>query len=278
MGQDSPSCTAFLSLDPNAKCCLVDTMVLLPIYHGDPDVVPEAKRELNGAALVLLNSVVGEAAHKHEEMGCGKETYGEFASELSRRLESAGIAFKFVRFDHQMSRFWRAMIDGRTHTNLSNVDYALLCAAIERPDMDVMTDDRGLWGSIERERGAGSRGRLLSATCNHKKRRQNAAWLIKHMLDGHIPKDAFVKWSDRGGRTEFYIDGKTVASVSGEGARVDLSPWVESADRRRALESEIGINVGERFRDWKPGRRKNGAAKGKKWYRRQAGGHGAAFC
>lgn len=277
MEQNSPNRVAFLSLDPNTKYCLVDTMVLLPMYCGDLDVVPEAKRELNGATLVLLNKVVGEAAYKHEEMEGGKESYEEFASELSSRLESAGIASKFAWFDYEMSDFWGAMINDRTHPNLSKVDYALLCAAIERPNMDIMTDDKGLRGSIERERGADARGRILSATCNYKKRRWSVAWLIKHMLDGHIPKDAFVKWSNHGRSTEFYIGDKMVASVSGESTRVDLSSWVKSPTKRKTLESEIGGKIGERFRSWKPSRRKNGSAEGKKWYRRQASGHDAAF-
>ena len=69
-------------------------MVLLPIC--------DTKRELNNTTLVLLNRVVGEAACKRKEIEGGGMYCEDFASLLSSRLESAGIAFKFVWFDYRL--------------------------------------------------------------------------------------------------------------------------------------------------------------------------------
>ena len=63
----------FFSLDPRTKYCLVDAMVVLPMQQGDPDVTRDAKRELHGATLILLNRIVGETAHKHGELEGGDE-------------------------------------------------------------------------------------------------------------------------------------------------------------------------------------------------------------
>lgn len=81
----------FASLDRSAKYCLVNTMVLLPICYGDSDVTHDVRRELNGAALVLLNKVVGGVAYRHGGQEDGREDhYADIALLLSRRLESVG--------------------------------------------------------------------------------------------------------------------------------------------------------------------------------------------
>ena len=61
----------FSGLDPGTRHCLVDTMVLLQMRQGDPDVIGDAKRELRGATLVLLDIIVVEAVHRHGKQDGG---------------------------------------------------------------------------------------------------------------------------------------------------------------------------------------------------------------
>ena len=272
MGQNSNSRAGdeFASLDPSTKYCLVDTMVLLPLVQGDPDVTKDAKLELGGATLVLLNRIVGEAAHKYDEMkgGNGKTDFEDFAILLSERLESAGIAFTFVRFERSMNRHWRSMVDSATHPNLSPADYALLCAAMKRPDMDFMTDDRGLSGSIDAERGHGAKGKRRSATLNYSRRRSDTAKLVKIRLSEYIPENAYVYWDYHLQRTEFLIGDVVAMAVdhSNGGVHVDLSTWVKNANKAASLQSELGKEIQAFFTRWKPARGKRNSARGKGWY------------
>ena len=261
-------------MDPNTKYCLVDTMVLLPLRRGDPDVVRDIKTELNGATLVLLNRIVGEATYKRNnlETGDGGMDYMEFAWSLALQLKSAGIAARFAWFDHRMSKFWMSMVKGRTHPNLSPADYALLCAAVERPDMDVMTDDRALANSIRQDRGPKAKGRVRSATANYNKRRWDTLGLIRHLLPDYLSKHASGEWVDRGTHTEFLLGGVVVASMDHgrrEGARAGSLPWVDNPAARAALQSKISSKAGEFFFKWKPSRKKKNTDKSKDWYRRR---------
>lgn len=274
MEQDSHIDEGFLGLDPSTKYCLVDTMVLLPLRRGDPDVTRDVKTELNGATLVLLNRIVGEATNKHNELeaGDGGMDYMGFASSLAVQLKSAGIAAKFAWFDYQMSIFWASLVDGRAHPNLSPADYALLCAAVERPDMDVMTDDKALAGSIRQDRGPKARGRVRSATVNYRKRRWDTVGFIRYMLREHLPKCARGNWVDRGTHTEFLLDGTVAVSVDHDqrgGARVSSLSCVKSPAARAALQLKIARDAGKFFSQWKPSRKKKGADKGRDWYRRR---------
>ena len=272
MEQNSNSRTRdkFTGLDPSTKYCLVDTMVLLPLVHGDLDVIKDVKRELGGAILVLLNKIVGEAAHKYDEMkDVNKKTdFEDFAALLSKRLESSGIAFRFVRFDRDMFVYWRSMMDSATHPNLSPTDYALLCAAIKRPDMDFMTDDKGLIGSIYAERGPRSKGKRLSATLSYSKRRNDTAGFIKRRLAGYIPKDTYVYWRYRLQCTEFLIRDAVAATVdhSDGDAQVDLSTWVKNVNKATNLQSELKTEIQAFFTKWKPARNKKSPVRGKGWY------------
>lgn len=274
MEPDSRADKGFLGLDPGTKYCLVDTMVLLPLRRGDPDVVRDIQTELNGATLVMLNRIVGEATYKRNDLetGDGGMDYMEFAGSLALQLKSAGIAARFVWFDHRMSRFWTSMVDGRTHPNLSPADYALLCAAVERPDMDVMTDDRALANSIRQDRGPKAKGRVRSATANYHKRRWDTLGFIRHLLQDYLSKHASGEWVDRGTHTEFLLGGVVVASMDHgrrEGARAGSLPWVDNPAARAALQSKISSKAGEFFTKWKPSRKKKNADKGKDWYRRR---------
>ena len=268
MEQADPDTVEFLSLDSNTKYCLVDTMVLLPLYRGDVDVIFDTRMGLNGAPLVLLRHIVGEAAYKYGEQEGESIRYGDFAASLEGRLKSARIPFRFVRFGEEMAAFWRGAIKGRKHPNLSDADYALLCAAVKRPRMDVMTDDKGLVGSIRRDRGRVPRGKIRSATLSYRKRRWATARHIERKILKHLPGNAAITWKDSGPRTEFLLGDSVVASMnhSGGDIRVDLSSCIADSDGRGPLQSTLARDIEKFFRKWKPypnARHKKG------WYRRQ---------
>lgn len=259
----------FLGLDPDTKYCLVDTMVLLPVYYEDPDMARDVRSLLGGATLVLLSKVVGEAYFKCRDVEDVGGTYEDFASTLAGRLDSAGMASVLVWFEDEMLEFWNGVMGERTHPNLSGVDYALLCASVRRPDMDVMTGDKGLAGSIRRERGRGSRGRILAVMSGYTGRRNHTVRLIRRRLGDYLPADARLGWSTLGRCTRFNVDGCMIASADAAGrsnVQVDLSRLVDDRERRGALESELGREIGESFRGWKPDRRKKDI-RGKDWYR-----------
>ena len=164
------------------------------------------------------------------------------------------------------------MVDGRAHPNLSPVDYALLCAAVERPDMDVMTDDKALAGSIRQDRDPKARGRIRSATANYSKRRQDTIGLIRHLLGEHLPKCAHWNWVDHGTYTEFLLDGAVVVSVDHDQrgvARVSPLPCVKNPAVHAALQSKIARETKKLFTKWRPSRKKKGVDKGKNWYKRR---------
>ena len=243
---------------------------MLPLVQSDPDVTRDVKRELGGAILVLLNKIVGEAACKHDEMKGGNEKtdFEDFAALLSERLGSAGIAFRFVRFERSMFNYWSSMRNSGTHPNLAPADYALLCAAMKRPDMDFMTDDRGLIGSIDAERGPRAKGKRRPATLNYSRRRSDTAGLIRFRLTEYLHKDAYVYWSYQLQRTEFLIGDVVVATVdhSDGGVRVDLSTLMKNANKATNLQSELGKEIQAFFTKWKPARTKKNPARGKSWY------------
>ena len=261
----------FICLDRNTKYCLVDTMVLLPLSYGDMDVTRDVRRGLNGATLVILTKVAGEASYKYKEIECIGETYyGDFISHLSNQLKSAKIAFQFAWFGDEMLNFWNAMVNEKTHMNLSGVDYALLCAAMKRPDMDVLTDDRGLEGSINQERGAKGIGRIRQGAINYNKRRNAVVWRIRLLLAAHISKNAHIKWHDLGRRTVFLVENKAVISVNHSkkaGVQVDLKPWIHNKMRRESVQRQVAANIGDLFHKWRPS--KKAAVNGKRWYQRQ---------
>ena len=184
---------AFLKLDIGMKYCLVDTMVLLPMHHGDKDIIGYVKRNLTNAVLVLLDSIIYEAAYKTAalEGNGGAPNFADFVASLSGVLESAGIKFKFVRLMMDMRVPSQKMFDEEVHPDLSMTDCTLLLAVMKRQNMDIMTGDKALINAINAERGQDAKGKIRSATTNYNKRRWAVAWSIKHTLDKFIPKDTF---------------------------------------------------------------------------------------
>ena len=242
----------FSGLDPRTRHCLVDTMVLLQMRQGDPDVIGDAKRELRGATLVLLDIIAVEAVHRHgkQDGGHGMADPKDFVSFLSGLLKSRDIRFKLVRVEQGMYASVLQMLYDRAHPRLSEADCTLLSAAVGCPDMDVMTSDKALADAINSERGPKAKGRILDAMSSHHGRRQSTAKLIRNRLGSYIPKGARVEWYDRFHHTVFLIAGATVSidHVEKGRVRVDLRPLVAKPDKKiLKIQSELGAEVRERF-------------------------------
>ena len=274
---------AFLKLDPEMKYCLVDTMVLLPMHHGDEDIIGYVKRNLNNAVLVLLDSIIYEAAHKMAalEGNGGAPNFNDFVTSLSDALESAGIKFKFVRLRADMWTRSQKMFKEEAHPGLSKSDYTLLLAAMKRQSMDVMTDDKALIGAINAKRGQDASGKIRKATATHNKRRGAIAWLIKKMLAKFMPNDTLPNWNSRLEHTEFFIGKTKVASVSHKNGTtsVDLLGVVKMPDKDLLiLQHDLSMKIRKMFLEWKPGRSKGDSATGparkKDWYGEHDGDDG----
>ena len=242
----------FSGLDPGTRHCLVDTMALLPTCQGDPGVIGDAKLGLHGAALILPDRIISEAAHRHgkQDGGHGMADPGGFVSSLPGLSKSGGIRFRLVRVEQGMYASVLQMLYDRAHPRLSEADCTLLSAAVGCPDMDVMTSDKALADAINSERGPKAKGRILDAMSSHHGRRQSTAKLIRNRLGSYIPKGVRVEWYDRFHHTEFLIVGATVSiDHAGKGrVRVDLRPLVAKLDKKiLKIQSELGVEVREHF-------------------------------
>ena len=266
----------FSKLDFGTKYCVVDTMVVLPMHQGDVDVLGDVKLELNNAILVLLDRIVIEAVHKHDELeGTGNRTdFDDFVASLSSTLRSAGIKFKFIQLGKHMWIRSLKIFDSGVHQGLSKADYALFLAAIKCQNMDIMTDDKALIGAINAKRGQNVNGRIRTATANYNKRRASTVWSIKRNLGRLIPEDMSTGWDCRLKRTEFLMGKAKIASIDHKNGNVsvDLRSIVKMSDKDLlVLQHKLSMQIRNSFFKWRPRESKRGATDGparkKDWYR-----------
>ena len=247
----------FSNLDSKTKYCLVDTMVVLPIHQGDPDVTADVKRELHNATLILLKRIVGEATHKHDEIKDNNEITDikDFTALLVSRLKSVDIRFQLVQLEPGMPALVQKMCNDRPHGGLSVVDYTLLFVAKMYPDMDVMTEDKHLIGTIKSERGSKAKGVIRHTMLNYNKRREDTAGFIRRKLGKYVTKDIYVEWHDRLQYTEFLIKDVRMISINyslERNAQVVLSPEVKKYVKDLKSQSELETQIQKFFSQWKP--------------------------
>ena len=247
----------FSNLDSKTKYCLVDTMVVLPIHQGDPDVIAEVKRELHNATLLLLKRIVGEATHKHDEIKDNNEITDikDFTALLVSRLKSADIQFQLVHLEPDMPALVQKMHNDRLHDDLSVVDYTLLFVAKMYPDMDVMTEDKHLIGAIESERISKAKGVIRHVMSNYNKRRGDTAGFIKYELGRYITKNIQIKWHDRLQHIEFLINDVKGVSMNyslERNAQVFLLPGVRKHIKDLKSQYELETQIQEFFSQWTP--------------------------
>ena len=245
------------SLDPGTKYCVVDTMVVLPIHQGDPDVIMNLKQEMHGTTLILLKRIIGEAAHKYGkgEDDDKKTDVRDFVSSLSSRLKSTGIWFQFVHLESDMPALVKKMYDGGSHGGLSVVDYTLLFVAKMYPDMDVMTEDKHLIGAIKSERGSKTKGMIRHLISNYNKRRGDTAGFISHKINKYIQGDICVEWYDRLQYTEFWIKDVRMIYINYSPERkvqVILLSEVKKYVKDLKSQSELETQIHKFFSQWKP--------------------------
>ena len=132
---------------------------------------------MNNAVLVLLDSIIYEAAYKHVKLaGTGvTPDINDFVASLSNALGSFGIKFKLVRPGMRISTHSKKMFKDNVHPGLSRADYMLLLATMKRQDMDIMTNDKALINAINAKRGKNANGKIRDAMENYNKRRAAVA-------------------------------------------------------------------------------------------------------
>ncbi len=172
------------SVDPARRYCLVDTMVLLQLYRRDRTLAAMAEAVLDGRALLVVPSVVGECynvfnANKPgaggpgppggkggpRELAAVRATREDLEVEPGSRdgfdcllvdcLSAWGAAFAAVEPGAGTLAAARRMKKSARYGPLSPTDCLLLRLAVENPNVDVLTDDKDLARAIASECGRG---------------------------------------------------------------------------------------------------------------------------
>lgn len=58
--------TTFSKLESGTKYCLIDTVVLLPLYWKNQDMISDIRREAQNSTVILLNSIARETYLKNK--------------------------------------------------------------------------------------------------------------------------------------------------------------------------------------------------------------------
>ena len=154
------------------------------------------------------------------------------------------------------------MFKARTHGGLSGADYALLHAAMKRPGIDIMTEDKPLRGSTGAERGPKAKGRILHAMSIHDRGRKSTAWVIRQVFAGHIEKEGCIKPVDLPGRTEFWLEGKKILAIDrAKDGDVQVCLGPAAGGKKDGLK-KLGILVQKHFFEWRPSRDSKGPMTG----------------
>ena len=274
-----PQWTKFSRLEHNTKYCIVDTVILLPLYWKNPEVIADVKRVASNSTLILLDSVVGETRLKYDGLEDDDVTTDkrEFISTLSDNLKSSDFELKFVKDRREIDAMEKKIVAEKIHTNLSSVDYTVLAVAKILPDADVITLDGGLMGSINKTRSKNDKGKTpFLDRYDYHDRRRSTAWFIKRALGSIIHKSDKVISDDLRTRTEFKIKDKKIASVDYQkkSAFVDLLPLTKKRNNEISnMEIKLKKQIKEHFFQWEyHGARKGSkkiAAQKKRFYRKQ---------
>lgn len=274
-----PQWTKFSRLEHNTKYCIADTVILLPLYWSNPEMIADVKRVASNSTLILLRSVVNETRRKHDGLEDGDVTTDkkEFISTLSDNLESKGFGLKFVTEGIEIDAMVKKIAAEEMHTNLSLVDYTILAVTKTLHDADVITLDVGLMGSINKARGKNGKGKTpFLDRCDYRDRRSSTAGFIKHALGDIIQESDKIMSDDLRTRTEFKINDKKIASVDYQkkSAFVDLLPLTKKRNKEISnRETKLKKQIGDHFFKWKyRGARKGPkkiAAKKRRFYSKQ---------
>ena len=203
--------------------CMADTMGLVDLHRRTLDSMHDVRMALGGRTMLVIMDVVEETAIKCSELDDAPlETLANFEDYVVAGLDRSGLPFALVSLPEGVVSAADAQYAKKEYLNrrgepLSFVDCLLLCAAMDRGNVDVMTADGALTEAVKAKCG---NKRANSPRARYYKRRRDTAWFIR-VLSG-----VEVEWTEAGTMLNY-------ASSEGLAVTLDVSKpeaLVESCD------------------------------------------------
>ena len=179
------------TLDCNEHYCLADTMGLVDLHRGTLDAMHDVRKALGGRTMLVILDVVEEAAIKCMELGdTPRMTLDEFEDAVVTSLDKSGLPFALVRLPDGVVSAADKQCAKKEYPNkqgdpLSFVDCMLLCGAMNRANVDVMTADGELTEAMLVKCGI---GRTCSPRIHYYKRRNATARFVTKLLGADVKR------------------------------------------------------------------------------------------
>ena len=211
------------SLDRNEHYCMADTMGLVDLHRGTLDSMQDVRGALGDRTMLVIMDVVEETAIKCSDLdNTPLEALVNFEDSVVAGLDRSGLPFALVCLPEDVVSAADAQYAKKEYLNrrgepLSFVDCLLLCAAMDRGNVDIMTADGALTEAVKAKCG---NKRANNPRTSYYKRRRDTAWFIK-VLTG-----TEVEWTEAGTMLNY-------ASNEGLAVTLDVSKpeaLVESCD------------------------------------------------
>lgn len=206
-------------LDDACRYCLVDAMDVVDVYRGAPDVIDGVLDAAGDRCLLVIPEVVAESANVCKRLdGRGQDELRALESAIMSGMALLGVRVEFARLSDEVLAAAAAClrrINARCakpgRVGLSPVDCALFCAVAGSANVDIMTADKALCGTVGSECGA---GRTCTSRKKYNDRNDRAARFIRVLAGtGHV------SWQARNGTVAYYSRGVCVAVLDDAGDR-----------------------------------------------------------
>ena len=204
-------------LDKAGRYCLMDTMDVVDVYRGVPDVIDGVRDAAGDRHLLVIPNVVAKAAGVCKELsGKGWDDLKTLESDIMSGMTAPGVPVAFAHLPDGMQtaaalNCTDAGCVAPGGARLSHVDCMLLCAAASTANVDVMTEGGALRGAVDAECGA---GRACTSRKKYYKRCARTAWFI-----GVVAGVGRVRWHTWNGMMEYHSGGVRMAVLEVAGDR-----------------------------------------------------------
>lgn len=197
-------------LDGSRRYCLMDTMDVVDVYRGVPDVIDGVRDVAGDRSLLVIPEVVAEAAGVCKELsGKGWADLKTLESDIMSGMAAPGVPVAFARLPADVKaaaalRRANAEYENPDGVWLSLVDCMLFCAVAGAANVDVMTNDKALRGVVDAECGT---SRACTSRKKYHDRCARTAWFI-----GVVAGVDYIHWHTWNGRVEYH-SGKVLVAV-----------------------------------------------------------------
>ena len=146
--------SSWTDLDGARRYCLMDTMDVVDICRGVPDVVDGVRDAAGSRSLLVIPEVVAESAGVCRELsGKSWDDLKTLESDIVSGMAVPGVPVAFARLPDGVQaaaalRRANATRADPDYSRLSPVGCMLLCAAAGTANVDVMTEDKVLRGVV----------------------------------------------------------------------------------------------------------------------------------